>query len=730
MSWFDEQIKQRKLSDQEVLEDSFMQVAGVVLGKKLTSQLNNDHILSKQAIDDVLKYYHYKPNDYSEHFDDFDEYLEHCLRPYGIMRRSIRLSEGWRKDAYGPMLAFLKKDETPVALIPRSFIGYYYLDPETGKKETINLKQEEDLFLEDAICFYKPLPLKKLTIPDLINYIKDCITIEDIIMIVISSFIVSSLGLIAPRLTKALTGPVLNSKNLGLLFSIAIFMVCATLSNQLVAASNSIISGRISNKVSLSVEAAVMSRLLSLPAKFFRKYSSGELSSRASSIKSLCGMLLSLIFSMSMTSISSVLYVGQIFSFAPSLVIPSIIIIVTTILLSVGISILQIRLSSEQMKISAAGSGLTYALVSGIQKIKLSGSEKRAYSKWLDYYAKESEYSYNPPFVLKISPVLTLGVSLIGNIILYYLAIKNNISQDNYFAFNSTYGMVMGAFSSLASIALSFARVKPILEMAEPILNEQPEIATDKEIVKEIKGNIELNNVSFRYEENTPYIVNNLSLKINAGDYVAIVGKTGCGKSTLMRLLLGFEKAEKGAIYYDGKDINSLDLKSLRRKIGTVMQSGSLFQGDIYSNIAIAAPNLTMDEAWEVAEIAGMAQDIKDMPMGMQTLISEGQGGISGGQKQRLMIARALAPKPKILFFDEATSALDNITQKKISEALDRLNCTRIVIAHRLSTIKNCDRILVLDQGRIIEEGTYDELIKNKGFFYELVEKQRLDNDD
>ena len=225
-------------------------------------------------------------------------------------------------------------------------------------------------------------------------------------------------------------------------------------------------------------------------------------------------------------------------------------------------------------------------------------------------------------------------------------------------------------------------------------------------------------------------LIDNLSLKINAGDYVAIVGKTGCGKSTLMRLLLGFEKAEKGAIYYDGKDINSLDLKSLRRKIGTVMQSGSLFQGDIYSNIAIAAPNLTMDEAWEVAEMAGMAQDIKDMPMGMQTLISEGQGGISGGQKQRLMIARALAPKPRILFFDEATSALDNITQRKISEALDKLNCTRVVIAHRLSTIKNCDRILVLDQGRIIEEGTYDELIKNKGFFYELVEKQRLDNDD
>ncbi len=194
-----------------------------------------------------------------------------------------------------------------------------------------------------------------------------------------------------------------------------------------------------------------------------------------------------------------------------------------------------------------------------------------------------------------------------------------------------------------------------------------------------------------------------------------------------MRLLLGFEKPEKGAIYYDGKDLNKLDLSSLRRKIGTVMQSGGLFQGDIYSNIIISAPHLTLDDAWEAAEKAGIADDIRSMPMGMQTLISEGQGGISGGQKQRIMIARAIAPKPKILMFDEATSALDNRTQKQVSEALDAMGCTRIVIAHRLSTIRHCDRILVLDKGSIIEDGTYEELIQKGGYFAELVERQRLD---
>ena len=227
-----------------------------------------------------------------------------------------------------------------------------------------------------------------------------------------------------------------------------------------------------------------------------------------------------------------------------------------------------------------------------------------------------------------------------------------------------------------------------------------------------------------------PLILDNLSLKIRPGQYVAIVGKTGCGKSTLMRLLLGFETPQKGAIYYDGKDLNKIDLKSLRHHVGVVMQNSKLFQGDIYSNIVISAPWLTLEEAWAAAELAGIAEDIRHMPMGMNTLISEGSGGISGGQRQRLMIARAIAPKPKILILDEATSALDNLTQKKVSDALGALKCTRIVIAHRLSTIRQCDRIIVLDKGKIIEDGNYQELLEKNGFFAELVARQQLDDTD
>ncbi|MBR6113717.1 MAG: ATP-binding cassette domain-containing protein, partial [Oscillospiraceae bacterium] len=298
---------------------------------------------------------------------------------------------------------------------------------------------------------------------------------------------------------------------------------------------------------------------------------------------------------------------------------------------------------------------------------------------------------------------------------------------SSYLAFSAAYGAITGAFAAFASIVTSAAEIGPILDMAEPILKAEPEMTADKEIVTRLSGSIELSNVSFRYDETLPDVISDLNLSIKAEEYVAIVGRTGCGKSTLMRLLLGFETPQKGAVYFDRWDMRTLDLQSLRRRMGVVIQNGSLFLGDIYSNITLSAPNLTMDDAWDAAEKAGIADDIRAMPMGMHTIIGEGQGGFSGGQKQRIMIARAIASRPKIILMDEATSALDNKTQRLVSDALDELHCTRIVIAHRLSTIRNCDRILVLDGGKIAEEGTYEQLIARGGIFAELVERQRID---
>ena len=709
-----------------MFEDSIFHAAGVVLGKRNAAKISDDHIITKQAIDEILKYYHFKPVEYPKSIKTHEDQLDYCLRQHGLMKRQITLEENWYRDAYGPILAYTKEENEPVALLPDKLIGYYYIDRASGKKIKLNAKTARN-FDSEAYCFYRPFPQKKLSIPDLIIYMQQCVNLNDIILIVIATFMVTGIGMLMPRITRALTGPVLQSGSAMILISIAIFMLCTAVSSQLIGTISNMLNSKVQTKITLGVQSALMMRVLSLPANFFRKYSSGELTSRSQSVSQLCSLLLGLVLGTGLTSLVSLLYITQIFSFAPTLVVPSLIIILITVGFSVISSVVQIGISKKQMELSAKESGISFAMLSGIQKIKLSGSEKRFFARWLNEYSEESELTYSPPMFIRINSVITTAISLFSTIVLYYLAVSSGIDQSNYFAFMAAYGSVMGAFSSLSEIALSVGRIKPILEMAEPFLKTEPETADNKEMVTKLSGSIELNNVYFRYSENSPYIVNNLSLSIKSGEYVAIVGKTGCGKSTLMRLLLGFEKPEKGAIYYDGKDLDRLDLTTLRRKIGTVIQGGGLLQGDIFSNIIISAPHLTHDEAWEAAELAGIADDIRAMPMGMQTLISEGHGGISGGQKQRLMIARAIAPKPKILMFDEATSALDNKTQKQVSEALDKMGCTRIVIAHRLSTIRHCDRILVLDGGKVIEEGSYDELIAQNGYFAELVERQRLD---
>ena len=726
MGWFDEQIRQRKLSDQEIMEDSLFRMASVVLGRQRAGILSDDRIVTKAAIDDILKFYHYKPVEIPDNVKGLDEQLEFCLRPHGLMYRSVKLEQGWYKDAFGPMLAYRKEDGMAVALLPKRFAGYWYVDPVTGKKTDLNRKTAET-FEPDAICFYRPLPLKKLGIADLIKYLAECLSSGDIVSIVVLTFVATLVGMLMTNANKALTGFVLQSKNLSLLLGTAAFTLSVIVSTQLLDGVRALMMNRLEIKTSLSVEAAMMMRVMNLPANFFRKYASGELSSRYDAVNQLCSLLLGNIFSTGLGAIFSLMYITQIFRYAPALVAPALVIVLVSVVVSILSSLTQIKVSRQVMEKGSKENGLSYALITGIQKIKLAGAEKRAFARWAHQYADAVELSYNPPLLIKVNTAITSAISLAGTIVLYYLAAKTRVNPSEYIAFNTAFGAVTAAFASLTGVALSVAQIKPILEMAQPILETEPESAENKTMVTKLSGNIELSNVYFRYNQNMPYVVNGMSLKIRAGEYIAIVGSTGCGKSTLVRLMLGFETPEKGAVYFDGKDLSGLDLRSLRRRIGTVTQDGSLFQGDIYSNIVISAPQLSLDDAWAAAELAGIADDIRAMPMGMQTMISEGQGGISGGQKQRLMIARAVAPKPKILIFDEATSALDNRTQKQVSEALDALKCTRIVIAHRLSTIKNCDRILVLDKGQILEDGTYDELIAKNGFFAELVERQRLD---
>ncbi len=696
------------------------------MGRKLSSAMNDQRQAATDAIGEILNCCHIKPREVPASMTDMNDVLEYLMLPSGMMRRNVTLEKGWYKDASGPMLGTRTDNGSIVALIPSGIAGYSFFDVQTGRRVKLN-SRTEGLIDKEAVAFYKPFPAKKIGIPGLLRFIIENIRPADIAFVVAGTVIVTLIGLLTPKLNELLFSDVLASGSVQELLAIAVFIVCVSISSLLLGTVSSLLMSRLSSRLSLSVEAAAMMRILSLPASFFKEYGSGELSNRSQYINSLVDQLLNMVLSTGLTSVFSLVYITQIFRYAPALVAPALLVILATVTLSVISTLVQIKITKQRMLLSSKESGMSYALISGIQKIKLAGAEKRAFARWGDAFIRQARLTYDPPLFIKVNSIFSMAISLAGTLVIYYAAVKSGISVSEYYAFNVAYGMVNGAFMSLAGIALSAAQIKPTLEMAKPLLDTVPEVAEDKQTVEKLSGSIELNNITFAYKENMPNVLDGISLKIHAGQYIAIVGKTGCGKSTLLRIMLGFEKPQRGAVYYDGKDLERIDLKSLRRRIGTVMQAGKLFTGDVYSNIVITNPRLTVDDAWEAAEMAGLADDIRSMPMGMFTLISEGQGGISGGQRQRLMIARAIAPKPNILMFDEATSALDNITQKKVSDSLEKLKCTRIVIAHRLSTIRQCDRIIVLDKGHIIEDGTYDELIAKKGYFAELVERQRVD---
>ncbi len=724
MGWFDDQIEFRKKHERELLSDSFENIARSVTGRKTRSLLSDQEDVS-DAVSALLKHMGLKEREVPPGVRGLRDQLDYLLSSSGILYREIILSRGWQADAMGPMIGSLRESGSVIAILPSEMGGYEYTDPVTGLRVRITAQTAKNIS-EEALCFYRPLPMRELKLKDLLIYMMSCLTPRDLVSFGAAALAITLVGLLMPKLNQILTGTVIAAGSTQLLIAVVSFLLFATIGNALLAIVRSLLLSRIRFKLNVNVSAATMMRILSLPASFFKAYSVGELNQYISYMDSLCSTLVDSIFSTAVTGVFSLVYLAQIFSFAPSLVWPSLIVTLLTLALSLISAKVQMNIDQEKMVYTAKERGLVYSLITGIQKIRLSGAENRAFSKWSQLYVKSAQLTFNPPTIIRLASVFTTAISLLGTGVMYFVAVRNRVSIADYFAFNASYAYISAAFTSLASVALSAASVKPIIGLIKPLLSATPETSSSRETVTRLSGAIELSHVTFGYDPESKPLFEDFSLTIPARQYVAIVGKSGCGKSTLVRLLLGFEKPSRGVITYDRKDLQQLDPRSVRRQIGVVMQDGKLFSGSIFDNIVISAPNLKLQEAWDAAEIAGIADDIRDMPMGMHTVLQDGGGTISGGQRQRLMIARAVAPKPKILVFDEATSALDNITQRKVSEALDKMKCTRIVIAHRLSTIRHCNRILVIDGGKIAEDGTYEQLIAKGGLFADLVERQRL----
>ena len=728
MSWFEEQLETRKRLDDEQVAGAYERIARSVVGAKRAPRMTlDDAAATDSAVAAVLRYFGKVPSKIPDSLTDTSDRMDYAVRSCGMMKRKVTLEGRWWNDATGAYLGQLKSGE-PIAIIPQGLRSYGYVEPLTNKKVLLTSRTAADV-LPEAFCFYRPLPEESLSVRDLVRFMAASLDTGDYIRIVLATLAVALVGLLPAVANGLLFDRIIPSGEINLILPICALLLGAALASTLIGIMRSLLTTRLSNKLSMQMEAAMMARLLSLPPSFFKERQAGDLAKRLKRVGNIVNILTEIFLGTGLTAVFSLVYVAQITAYAPTLVIPAVIIIVVQAVLGIVIAIAQARRQRRIVDADLEVSGLVPALLNGISKVKLAGAEKRAFVKWADAEANYLAAQYDLPLWYKVADTLPALVALIGTIVIYWFSGTSNITLANFMAFNVAYGAVSSAIISLARTGGKLAQVQSYLDAVKPILEAVPESAHQGKQITDLSGSIELAGITFRYNPEQSPVIENLSLKVRSGEYLAIVGKSGSGKSTLLRLLLGFEKPERGAIYYGGQDVADMDARSLRRIIGVCLQNGNLFSGSIFGNIALASPRATIDDAWEAAELAGVADDIRAMPMGMQTLVSEGSGGVSGGQRQRILIARAVCSKPKILIFDEATSALDNVTQKHVSDSLAKLKCTRIVVAHRLSTIKLADRIVMLDRGHVAEEGTYDELMAANGMFADLVKRQQLESE-
>ncbi|MEN1761418.1 NHLP bacteriocin export ABC transporter permease/ATPase subunit [Anoxynatronum sibiricum] len=640
--------------------------------------------------------------------------------------RQVILREDWHREDHGPLLAYWGEDKKPVALIPENPSRYRMHDPVTRESRVVDkaLAEEMEGF---AQYFYRPFPNKVLKAKDLIQFGLTSSWRRDLVIILLMGIAGGILGMLTPVATGIVFDTVIPEGERSRLLQIGFLLGSVALANALFELTRSFAMLRLEGKMDGAIQAAVWDRLLALPVPFFKDYTSGELAMRAMGITQIRKVLSGVAVNTIITSMFSIFTFGLLFYYNKRLALFATIPVVVSILVTLGLGHFQLRYEKKLIDFSKDIQGMVLQLFSGVAKFRVAGAENRAFHQWTKAFSQQRQVALKNETVANIMKTFNALFPVVTSMFIYYMVIKStksHLDPGKFIAFNSALGSFIGYMTNLSQTYITVNAINPMYKMIAPILEAMPEYDEAKGDVGVLTGEIEVSRVSFRYKEGAPLVLKDMSFKIQEGEYVALVGSSGSGKSTLFRVLLGFEKPETGQVYYNGKDLTKVDIRSVRKQLGVVLQNGQLMQGDIYTNIVGSNPSLTMEDAWDAARRAGMEEDIKAMPMGMHTVISEGASTLSGGQRQRLLIARAIVSRPRIIYFDEATSALDNRTQKIVSESLDQLSATRIVIAHRLSTIINCQRIIVMDQGEIAEQGTYEELMNMNGLFAQLAKRQ------
>ncbi|PWE10702.1 NHLP bacteriocin export ABC transporter permease/ATPase subunit [Streptomyces sp. BSE7F] len=640
-----------------------------------------------------------------------------------LRTRVVRLEGRWWRDDVGPLVGHRALSGAPVALLWRRG-GYVAVHPSTGRETPVEKANAEE-FEPRAVMFYRPLPERRLSPLRLMRF---CMggTRGDLTGLLPSGLVTVVLGALVPLATGRVLGEYVPKAQTDLIVQVCLAVILSSV----VAAAFMLLQNltllRLEGRVEATLQPAVWDRLLRLPTRFFTERSTGELASAAMGISAIRRMLAGVGPTVTQSVTVGAVNLALLLWFSVPMALAAMGMLVVIAGVFLGLGLWQVRWQRRLVVLTNKLNNQAFQTLRGLPKLRVAAAENYAYAAWASQFARSRELQQKAGRIKNLTAVLGavyLPLCTLGMFMLLAGPARGSMTAAEFLTFNTSVTMVLTSVTQLTGSFVSAVAALPLFEQIRPVLDATPEVRAASTRPGPLTGAIEARRVSFRYSDDGPLVLDDVSFEARPGEFVAVVGPSGCGKSTLLRLLIGFDRPQSGSVLYDGQDLAALDQSAVRRQCGVVLQHAQPFTGSILDVICGSEP-YTPEEAMAAAEMAGLAEDIRRMPMGLHTIVS-GSGAVSGGQRQRLMIAQALIRRPRILFFDEATSALDNETQRTVIESTKALRATRIVIAHRLSTVLDADRVVVMEAGKVVQQGTPAELLADtQGRLHELVRRQ------
>ncbi|MFF8846547.1 NHLP bacteriocin export ABC transporter permease/ATPase subunit [Streptomyces sp. NPDC015127] len=640
-----------------------------------------------------------------------------------LRTRPVRLAGSWWRTDSGPLVGHRAASGAPVALLWRRG-RYEAVNPLTGTRTRIG-KDNADDFEPRGVMFYRPLPERPASLWRLMRFSLRG-TRMDVRNLLLAGLVTVGLGALVPVATGKVLGTYVPRAETGLIVQMALAVITAGVVSAAFMLLQNLTILRMEGRIESALQPAVWDRLLRLPTRFFTERSTGELASAAMGISSIRRVLSGIGPVAVQSGTVGAMNVALLLWYSVPLALAAIGMLLVIGLFFLGMGLWQVRWQRRLVELGNKLNNQAFQTLRGLPKLRVAAAESFAYAAWAREFARSRELQQRVGRIRNLTTVLDAVYLPLCSLIMFMLLAgpaRGSMSAGDFLTFNAAVTMLLTSVTQLTGVLVSAVAVLPMFEQVRPILDETPEVRGASAQPGTLSGAVEARKLSFRYTDDGPAVLDDVSLQVRPGEFVAIVGPSGCGKSTLLRLLIGFDRPDAGSVLYDGQDLAALDRAAVRRQCGVVLQNAQPLTGSILDCIS-GAETFSQEEVWAAAEMAGLAEDIKRMPMGLHTMIANG-GAISGGQRQRLMIAQALVRRPSILFFDEATSALDNETQRTVMDSTRKLSATRLVIAHRLTTVMDADRVLVMSDGRIVEEGRPADLLANpNGRLYELVRRQ------